>query len=156
MDSTDMIRGREWLRALFQDQARWCREQAIEYPADARNAEAAEVFDRLASSVDDVGDELVAAYAEILDDSDFLEMQDHQKMLRGVGFYWTPATAAEFVSEMVAASPRRKFEMPTSYYGSHAREAFLSAIDVFEERKSGEPEPSVPPAVLDMMQKRSK
>ena len=100
---------REGWREKFEDQARWRREQAAEYPDDQRNVEAAEIFDRLAATVQNVPPEVLAVVDELYfggplnnDEIDHETMEAEQEKLRSVGFHTFPESAEEFLRELIA------------------------------------------------------
>jgi len=91
------------LREEFERQAEWRRQKGIEYPNDTRNLEAAEIFDRLASSVEDCPSEVIYAVGEFFADPDDWECAERwQEVLREVGFYSEPKTAEEFCRAFIA------------------------------------------------------
>ena len=91
------------LRERFLDTARWRREKAQEYPADARNLQAAEILEQLVKTVDQVDPSLLVAFGEFFDQEggSFREFESCNEMLRTVGFHWVPESASEFVTEFV-------------------------------------------------------
>ena len=90
------------LQEIFQEQARWRREQAKEYPDnDVRNQAAANIFDRLAATAEKVPPDVLAAFVELVGD-EFRELEVLQKMLRQVGFVSTYDTAEDFVRALIA------------------------------------------------------
>jgi hypothetical protein len=90
------------LRNDFLGTANWRREKAVEYPADRRDREAAEILDRLASTVDQVEPGLLEVYAELFEDCEGDEVERHGELLDEVGFDWDPKTATEFVQRFIA------------------------------------------------------
>src|SRR5215467_9703268 len=90
---------REQLRLRFESTAYWRREKAKEYPDDERNAEAAAHLEHLATTVDSVPDQKLAAYAELYDERD---TEEENEMFRVVGFYSLLATATEFVDDLIS------------------------------------------------------
>jgi hypothetical protein len=96
---------RDVLEDAFLDTARWRREKATEYPNDERNLEAAALLDRLATTVDQVEPELLAAYAKLHDD--YCDIETHSEMLRAIGFDSAPETASEFVAKFISKAGRK-------------------------------------------------
>lgn len=84
----------------FQRQAEWRREKAEEHPDDKRNAEAADLFDRLAASARLANPAVVREYRELIDD--LAGVEEHTQMLNGIGFTWWPESAEEFCREYIA------------------------------------------------------
>ena len=84
----------------FSRQAEWRREKALQYPNDKRNAEAAAIFDRLASSANVCPVHLVAAAWALFED--YPAAEAWQSMLNEVGFWSFPATAEEFCRDFIA------------------------------------------------------
>ena len=97
MDAEDI---REALRETFMEQARWRREKAKEYPEDQRNLAAAQMLERLASTVDNVDDATLDAYGELYDD--IRDSEAHAELLRSTGFSTEFASAADFVRQYIA------------------------------------------------------
>jgi FMN phosphatase YigB (HAD superfamily) len=90
------------LQEIFQEQARWRREKAREYPDDdVRNQAAANIFDRLAATAEKVPPDVLAAFVELVGD-EFRELEALQEMLRQVGFVSTYDTAVDFVRALIA------------------------------------------------------
>jgi len=56
------------LRDIFEGQAEWRRRKAIEYPDDQRNLVAADIFDELVKTVDDLDPALLEASEELFED----------------------------------------------------------------------------------------
>jgi len=75
----------EELKEEFERQAEWRREKAAQYPNDERNAEAAAIFDRLASSVAACPAEVIQAVGELFDDLPDTEIWIEK--LKLIGFY---------------------------------------------------------------------
>jgi hypothetical protein len=88
------------LRIDFDAQAEFRREKAVEYPTDTRNAEAAEIFDKLSKSAGAVPASLMEAYIELFENA--TDGEAHQSMLKEVGFHWWPEDATEFVKAYIA------------------------------------------------------
>lgn len=84
----------------FSRQAEWRREKALQYPNDKRNAEAAAIFDRLASSANFCPAHIVAATRDLFED--YPASEEWQSMLKEVGFWSFPATAEEFCRGFIA------------------------------------------------------
>jgi hypothetical protein len=99
------------LRNSFEQTAEWRRENAEEYPSDERNAAAAKMLDELASTVGDVDDALLRAYAELSlfgDGSDVQQdVKKHSEMLREIGFHAVYKTATEFVQTFINCRRQR-------------------------------------------------
>jgi hypothetical protein len=89
------------LQEIFQEQARWRREKAKEYPDDVRNQDAANIFDRLAATAEKVPPDVLAAFVELVGD-EFRELEALQEMLRQVAFVSTYDTAEDFVRALIA------------------------------------------------------
>jgi hypothetical protein len=87
----------------FQSTADWRRQKAEEYRDDRRNGRAAELLERLATTVKDIPSELRALYDGMTDDFPS-EFQSEQ--LRAVGFNYFPDSATEFVQGIIHASAR--------------------------------------------------
>jgi hypothetical protein len=99
---TNLGATKERLKADFIDTARWREDRAVEYPNDARNLEAVKLLKELATTVDQVDPTLLNAYAELWDAKDPLsEVEEHQDMLRTIGFQWAPDNATEFVTAFI-------------------------------------------------------
>lgn len=84
----------------FTRQAEWRREKAQQYPDDTRNAEAAELFDRLASSSAKCPPEITEAAWELFDD--IIDGEMWHQMLKEVGFWYFPSTAEEFCRDFIS------------------------------------------------------
>jgi hypothetical protein len=65
---TDHKWTRKLMKADLEDQAEWRRRKAIEYPDDRRNVDAAEEYQRLAKTLQDIRDDLLFAYSEAFED----------------------------------------------------------------------------------------
>lgn len=95
----------EDLKTKFEMQAEWRREKAEEYPNDKRNQEAAEIFDRLLATVDDIAPNVIHSYRDFcngLDPNDPLPATEIEKEhLRSVGFHTAPQNAEEFLRELI-------------------------------------------------------
>jgi hypothetical protein len=91
------------LKETFEDQARWRREKAKEYPDDARNTEAAEIFDQLAATVWQIKPELIVLLESALDgpDDNYINNERFSDMLSLIGFRAFYDTAEEFVRAFV-------------------------------------------------------
>jgi hypothetical protein len=87
------------LRTEFLNTADWRRQKAIEHPDDKRNEEAAQLLERLATTVEQVEAHLIKAFYELREDS--REAEEYSEMLRKVGFHWGPKTATEFVRDFI-------------------------------------------------------
>ena len=61
MTAADLAWNRELLKDQLEDQAEWRRRKAIEYPDDRRNLDAAEEYERLAKTVQNIPDDLLVA-----------------------------------------------------------------------------------------------
>lgn len=89
----------------FQRTAEWRRGKAIEYPDDDRNQRAAELLDRLATTVADVDAATRSAYDSLFDTEDddaiFYAVERKSEALRVVGFHSFPQTAAEFMQSLI-------------------------------------------------------
>jgi hypothetical protein len=92
------------LRDVFEGQARWRREKAKEFPDDARNLEAAAIFDRLAGTADAVSDDYLTAFYELGDDvpDGLRESESFSEFLRNVGFQSDFKSAVDLVKTYVA------------------------------------------------------
>jgi hypothetical protein len=90
---------RQDLKEEFEREAESCREKAEQYPHDGRHLEAAEAYDRLAATVDDVPADLLTAYWGSFDE--FYEVEVLRQMIKDV-FDSGPSTATEFVREFVS------------------------------------------------------
>jgi hypothetical protein len=91
---------REYLKNEFECQAEWRREKAGEYPDDERNLKAAEIFDRLAATLDDVPQNLIDAFAAVsARDADYPTVWDDY--VRGIGFHTEPHDAAALIREYI-------------------------------------------------------
>lgn len=86
------------LKQKFTRIAEWRRQKAAEHPDDHRDAQAAMVLDRLASSVDEIKDHDFEAYNELLEGNTELQAD----LLMGVGFGWWPKSAEEFIETYIA------------------------------------------------------
>jgi hypothetical protein len=92
----------ETLRDMFEDQARWRREKAVECPDDSRNKIAAEIFDKLAATSADVSENVLRASGELFEN--FPDSEVWGEMLRRVGFWYfpEPETAERFLLDFIA------------------------------------------------------
>jgi hypothetical protein len=84
----------------FARQAEWRREKARQYPNDKRNAEAATIFDRLASSAERCPPEISEAASELLDD--VRDGEVWSEMMKEVGFWYFPSTAETFCRDFIS------------------------------------------------------
>ena len=91
---------REQLALDLASTSNWRRGKAVAHPDDPRHVEAAERLDRLVSSVTDVDDPTMDAYAALWDG--LTNAEQHSEMLRAVGFSWCPNNALEFVRRYIA------------------------------------------------------
>jgi len=73
---------REMLKGELEDQAKWRRQKAVEYPDDRRNLDSAEEYERLAKTVKDVPDDLLVAYSEAFED--LPDSERWQEMLKDI------------------------------------------------------------------------
>lgn len=89
---------RDQLRETFECQAEWRREKAVEYPDDRRNLKAADLFDRLAATVDAIPADVLNVYANLDPETAVLEQQMH---LRSVGFHFNPPDAETFLRTLI-------------------------------------------------------
>lgn len=104
MQSTDDVR--RWLTKRLEGTAEWRRRSAEDFPADAaRHREASYRTDELAVDVERLPDraflELVKLRDEAGDGSLVLAVEN--RMLRALGFTWTPETGAAFLAGLAAA-----------------------------------------------------
>jgi hypothetical protein len=88
------------LKEELEDKAEWRRRKAVEYPDDRRNLDAADEYERLAKTVQQVPAALLVAYAESFEDLPDTEMW--QEMLKDIfrGF-WSPVDATEMVQHFL-------------------------------------------------------
>jgi hypothetical protein len=100
---------RDMLRETFERQAESRREKAAQHPTDERNAEAAELLDKLAATVSDIPADVLSAYYADWNDDD---SEAESEMMRYVGFHTEPSTAEEFARSFVEA---RRHEGANSY-----------------------------------------
>ena len=100
MTAADLTWNRELLKDQLEDQAEWRRRKAIEYPDDRRNLDAAEEYERLAKTVQNIPDDLLVAYSEAFEDARDSERFD--EMLKDIfrGFF-APADATKFVQSFL-------------------------------------------------------
>ena len=91
---------RDHLREEFERQAKCRRIKAADSPDDARNEEAAEIFDKLAASTRDIDLAVLQAYRELQEG--FEDSEEHSEIMRQVGFYWWPESAEEFRRKFIA------------------------------------------------------
>lgn len=94
----------DWLRDAFKQTAEWRREKASEHPDDERNAEAAVLLDRLATTVEDASISLLLRYHELFsdDDPDVTERQNDR--LKEIGFHRWPKDAEDFLTDFLASA----------------------------------------------------
>ena len=92
---------REQLALDLASTSNWRRGKAVAHPDDHRHVEAADQLDRLVSSVTDVDDPTMDAYAALWDG--LTNAEQHSEMLRAIGFSWCPNNALEFVRRYIAA-----------------------------------------------------
>ncbi|MGB6661728.1 MAG: hypothetical protein WBE90_22280 [Xanthobacteraceae bacterium] len=90
---------RELLKGDFEGTAYWRHQKAEEYPADRRNVDAERELTALAATVDQIPDDVLVAYAELLED----HVEMHSEMLRGIGFHMTYSTALEYVRDFISS-----------------------------------------------------
>ena len=106
MDATKL---RAELKEEFERQADWRWGKAVEDPHDTHNAEAAQLFDKLAKSVQYCPEELILAVWELFDVAS--DSEGWREKLRSVGFHYWPSSVEEFCREFIAqctaTSPRR-------------------------------------------------
>jgi hypothetical protein len=86
------------LKRDFEAVAEWRRRRA---PHDTRNETAATELDALASTVDAVPSEILAAYGELF--GDVRDAETHLEMLRAIGFSQTYSSASEFVRGFISS-----------------------------------------------------
>jgi hypothetical protein len=91
------------LKEQFEGQADWRRRKAEEFPDDKRNIEATQIFDHLAAMAPKVPADVVAAYRELWDEQDLAGAEEHNEMMRSVGFHYWPETAEQFCRDFIAA-----------------------------------------------------
>jgi hypothetical protein len=92
------------LQDVFEEQARWRREKAEQYPNDERNLEAAAIFDHLAATVGAIPEDVFVVFSELGPDVDdgFRDAERWSEMLCEVGFHSVPETAEDFVRSYIA------------------------------------------------------
>lgn len=88
------------LKEEFERQAEWRREKAAKHPDDTRNLDAANLFDRLASSTSSCPPEVVDAAWELLEDAP--DSETWLEMMKEVGFHYWPSSAEEFCRDFIA------------------------------------------------------
>lgn len=91
---------RQELKDEFLRQAEWRSQKAIEHPHDARNEEAANLYLRLAESVDRCPQEVIAAAGELFDDLPDAEVW--LDAMNKIGFHSWPESAEEFCRAFIA------------------------------------------------------
>jgi hypothetical protein len=101
VESEMEIDPRDELKEEFERQAEWRRQKASEYPDDSRNLEAAQLFDKLAATVNDVDLAVLRAWRELFED--LPDSEEYNEMMRQVGFHIFPETADEFVRRFIAS-----------------------------------------------------
>ncbi len=94
--------GRVELRDDFKEQAEWRREKAKQNPDDKRHLEAAAIFDRLATTVDAIPQDVFSTFSEAGVNDGLLDVERWTEMLCDVGFGSSPKTAEEFVRSFIA------------------------------------------------------
>jgi hypothetical protein len=106
--STTTVRHVE-LQNVFKEQAEWRREKATLHPNDERYLRAAAIFDRLATTVDAIPQDVFVAFSEHPDVADgLLDVERWTEMLRDIGFALSPKTAEEFVRSFIADRMMRR------------------------------------------------
>ena len=104
----DAIKRRAELKEEFERQADWRWGKAVEDPHDTHDAEAAQLFDKLAGSVEDCPEEVILALWELFDEPS--DSEGWKEKLRSVGFHSWPSSAEElcreFIAQCTATSPR--------------------------------------------------
>src|ERR1700730_6232316 len=100
--TADIALIRQMLKAELGETAEWRQRKAVEYPDDRRNLDAAEEYERLAKTVQNVPDDLLVAYSEAFEDAP--DSERWQEMLKDIfrGFA-DFADAAELVQAFVDA-----------------------------------------------------
>src|SRR5262245_34220156 len=93
---------RTLLRLMFHHMADFRRHKAKDQPDDIRNLTAVAILERLALSVEDIPDEIIARYAElaIADEGTIAELENEK--CAAAGFYEWPNSAEDFVNEIIA------------------------------------------------------
>src|SRR4051812_2276428 len=99
----DLAHCRECIVMDFEKTADWRRRIASEHPDDERNLVAAELLERLATTVKDVPDDVVRLYGLIFidDDVSFQASERNSEALRAIGFHSEPEDATAFVKAFV-------------------------------------------------------
>jgi hypothetical protein len=78
----DIALMRQMLKAELEETAEWRRRKAVEYPDDRRNLDAAEEYERLAKTVQNLPDDLLVAYSEAFEDAP--DSERWQEMLKDI------------------------------------------------------------------------
>src|SRR5690606_34897930 len=81
--------------------AEWRREKAEQFPDDTRNAEAADLLDRLAGEVDALADEEVSCLNAITD-GDYIIQEAYGAVLKEIGFHRWPDSGKELVADLAS------------------------------------------------------
>lgn len=94
---------RSELSITLQATAWWRRQKAEEFPTDGRNAEAAELLDRIAGTVDEVPDDLWREYESAAEDDYVLTrtMECQSEQLREIGFHSEYQSATKLIESIV-------------------------------------------------------
>src|ERR1700730_6347112 len=100
--TADIALIRQMLKAELGETAEWRQRKAVEYPDDRRNLDAAEEYERLAKTVQNVPDDLLVAYSEAFEDAPDSERWQEllKEIFRGFADF---ANAAELVQAFVDA-----------------------------------------------------
>jgi hypothetical protein len=93
------IRGE--LKKDFELVAEWRRHKAVAASDDPRNEEAAELLEKLASSIKDADLEVIRALWELFEGPP--DVEEYRQLMCEVGFHSSPATAEEFCRNFIAA-----------------------------------------------------
>jgi hypothetical protein len=103
---------RQELNEMFNAQAEWRWRKVEQHPEDKRNRKAAEMLERLATTVADVPETLLDAFEATFSRWDTLSVVlVEQQALRDVGFHSAPENAEAFIRnflEMVAQDHQRE------------------------------------------------
>ena len=90
--------GRAVLREAILETARWRREKATEFADDYRNADAVELLEKCAASVDDVPDQLIRDYQDAWKYDEGGRVGEAQSIvLRNVGFQTNTDSATKLL-----------------------------------------------------------
>ena len=100
--------GQVELRDDFKEQAEWRREKAEQHPNDKRHLEAAAIFDRLATAVDAIPQDVFRTFSEAGVNDGLLDVERWTEMLHDVGFGSSPETAEDFVRSFIADRMMRR------------------------------------------------